>query len=168
MPPLSSSPPQAMVPVPTNVPPTSQMDPFKTHLVALLSLYEVTPFARPPIPKYDGPADWQTDAILKSISKIAHRMWSAEEMLAVINQNVASRADLVFAFYRRAPSSQLIFSRRRIARPRTRLRSRLLQRRLLRRQKIPPLWRRSGQLLPLVARSHVFSTATRSYSYTRG
>jgi len=77
----------AMAPLSSSSAPQQQvMDPFKSHLVALLSLYnsEVTPFAtRPPIPEYDGSADWQTDAILKAIDKMAHRMWRAEERITI-------------------------------------------------------------------------------------
>lgn len=55
------------------------MDPFKAHLVALLSIYELGPFPGTPIPRYEGPTDWQTESILKSFGAMARRMCSAEE-----------------------------------------------------------------------------------------
>jgi hypothetical protein len=55
------------------------MDPFRAHLVALLSIYELGPFPGTPIPRYEGPSDWQTESILKSFGELARRMCSAEE-----------------------------------------------------------------------------------------
>ncbi|KAH9927890.1 hypothetical protein B0H21DRAFT_665966, partial [Amylocystis lapponica] len=55
--------------------------PILTHLVALLSIYELGPISVP-TPKYDGPSDWQTDSILRSLGAMAHRMYAAEEALA--------------------------------------------------------------------------------------
>ncbi|KAF9538925.1 hypothetical protein CPC08DRAFT_610515, partial [Agrocybe pediades] len=60
-------------------PPT---DTFKSHLVALLSIYELGPYNGAPIPRYEGPSDWQTETILRSLSAIATRMWTAEEVVA--------------------------------------------------------------------------------------
>ena len=57
------------------------MDPFKSHLVALLSVYELGPFPPIPVPRYDGPTDWQTDTILNSLSRFARKMWTAEDLL---------------------------------------------------------------------------------------
>lgn len=57
------------------------MDPLRAHLVALLSIYEVGPFPGTPIPRYEGPSDWQTESILKSFAAMARRMCSAEEAL---------------------------------------------------------------------------------------
>lgn len=53
-------------------------DPFRTHLVALLSIYELGPPGAP-LPRYDGPSDWQTDTILRSLNAIAKRIHSTEE-----------------------------------------------------------------------------------------
>ncbi|KAF4582712.1 hypothetical protein EYR40_002636 [Pleurotus pulmonarius] len=58
-------------------PPSSNIDPFRAHLIALLSLYEVGP-ATAPLPRYDGPSDWTTDTILNSLSNFAKRMYDAE------------------------------------------------------------------------------------------
>lgn len=55
------------------------MDLFRAHLIALLSIYELGPFPGTPIPRYEGPTDWQTESILKSIGAVARRMCSAEE-----------------------------------------------------------------------------------------
>ncbi|KAF4622058.1 hypothetical protein D9613_009580 [Agrocybe pediades] len=63
----------------TPPPPT---DTFKSHLVALLSIYELGPYNGAPIPRYEGPSDWQTETILRSLSAIATRMWTAEEVVA--------------------------------------------------------------------------------------
>ncbi|KIJ97792.1 hypothetical protein K443DRAFT_681283 [Laccaria amethystina LaAM-08-1] len=60
------------------------MDPFRSHLVALLSIYELGPFPGAPIPRYDGPADWQTEMILKSLGVVAKRMWDAEAAVVSI------------------------------------------------------------------------------------
>ncbi|KAG2346228.1 hypothetical protein BDR05DRAFT_851907, partial [Suillus weaverae] len=57
--------------------------PFLSHLIALLSAYELCPMSTPP-PRYDGPADWQTDTILRSLGAVARRMYTAEETLASI------------------------------------------------------------------------------------
>ncbi|KAF9033886.1 hypothetical protein BJ165DRAFT_1332673, partial [Panaeolus papilionaceus] len=76
-------------------PPT---DPFKAHLISLLSLYELHPIglkpkhgpgvvsngSHNPIPKYEGPTDWQTDAIFRSIGEIVSRMWRAERVVEVL------------------------------------------------------------------------------------
>ena len=37
-----------------------------------------------PPPRYDGPADWQTDTIIRSLGAVARRMYTAEETLASI------------------------------------------------------------------------------------
>ncbi|KAF8836110.1 hypothetical protein BDN67DRAFT_882862, partial [Paxillus ammoniavirescens] len=58
-------------------------DPFHTHLIALLSTYELCPMSTPP-PRYDGPSNWQIDSILRSLSAVARRMYTAEEALASI------------------------------------------------------------------------------------
>ncbi|KAG6333867.1 hypothetical protein ID866_5222 [Astraeus odoratus] len=58
-------------------------DPFLSHLIALLSTYELCPMSTPP-PRYDGPGDWQTDSILRSLAAVARRMYTAEEALASI------------------------------------------------------------------------------------
>lgn len=70
--------------------------PFLSHLVALLSIYELsptlnasnsdgtsTPARTPgiPLPRYDGPHTAQTDSITRSLSSLAMRMRSAEEHL---------------------------------------------------------------------------------------
>ncbi|KAG2119301.1 hypothetical protein DEU56DRAFT_698504, partial [Suillus clintonianus] len=57
--------------------------PFLSHLIALLSAYELCPMSTPP-PRYDGPADWQTDTIIRSLGAVARRMYTAEETLASI------------------------------------------------------------------------------------
>ncbi|KAJ6632271.1 hypothetical protein B0H10DRAFT_1771599 [Mycena sp. CBHHK59/15] len=53
----------------TLVPPAP--DPFKDHLVALLSLHDAPPST--PLPRYAGPPDWQTDAILRAIERLMKR-----------------------------------------------------------------------------------------------
>ena len=58
--------------------------PFFTHLVALLSVYELGPSIPTPIPKYDGPTDWQIESILRSLGAMARRMHTAEEALSAI------------------------------------------------------------------------------------
>lgn len=57
--------------------------PFFQYLVAALSVYELGP-SSVPVPKYDGPSDWQTDSILRSLTAVARRMYTAEEALASI------------------------------------------------------------------------------------
>ncbi|KAJ7101453.1 hypothetical protein B0H15DRAFT_936561 [Mycena belliarum] len=46
-------------------------DPFKDHLLAVLSLYDAPKAA--PMPRYQGPADWQTDAILRAVDRLMGR-----------------------------------------------------------------------------------------------
>ncbi|KIJ38164.1 hypothetical protein M422DRAFT_170644, partial [Sphaerobolus stellatus SS14] len=63
----------------------SSHHPFLSHLVALLSLYELGPTATAsPPPKYDGPRDWQTDAIERSLVSLGRRMHTAEGQLSCI------------------------------------------------------------------------------------
>lgn len=57
--------------------------PFLSHLIALLSTYELCPMSTPP-PRYDGPTDWQTDTIIRSLGAVARRMYTAEETLTSI------------------------------------------------------------------------------------
>ncbi|KAJ7619459.1 hypothetical protein FB45DRAFT_839951 [Roridomyces roridus] len=45
-------------------------DPFKDHLLAVLSLNDAPKAANPPLPKYNGPRDWQTDAILRKLDAL--------------------------------------------------------------------------------------------------
>ena len=58
------------------------MDPFKAHLGALLSIYELVPFPGTPIPRYEGPTDWQTE--------LARRMCSAEETVSDLRKQLVS------------------------------------------------------------------------------
>lgn len=67
-------------------------DSFKSHLVALLSIYELGPYPGAPIPRYEGPADWQTETILRSLAAVAKRMWTAEE---VVSEFKGARSQLV-------------------------------------------------------------------------
>ncbi|CAL1702932.1 unnamed protein product [Somion occarium] len=59
-------------------PPVDQMalqslqHPFVSHLIALLSVYELGPSSAP-VPKYEGPSDWQTQSILRSLGAMARR-----------------------------------------------------------------------------------------------
>ncbi|KAJ7226862.1 hypothetical protein GGX14DRAFT_299729, partial [Mycena pura] len=48
-------------------------DPFKDHLLAVLSLVDAPPQASTPIPRYQGPHDWQTDAILRKVEDLLGR-----------------------------------------------------------------------------------------------
>ncbi|KZP13595.1 hypothetical protein FIBSPDRAFT_753154, partial [Athelia psychrophila] len=58
-------------------------EPFLSHLIAVFSIYELGP-SPAPLPRYDGPTDWQTDSILRSLSTIISRMYTAEETLDAI------------------------------------------------------------------------------------
>jgi osomolarity two-component system, sensor histidine kinase NIK1 len=57
-------------------------DPFLSHLVALVSLYELSP-SPGPLPQYHGKTDWQMESIIRSVAAMARRMYSAEEALLV-------------------------------------------------------------------------------------
>ena len=57
------------------------MDPFVSHLTSLLAVYDLGTQSSIPVPQYDGPTDLYKDAILKSLSTMAHRMWAAEDAL---------------------------------------------------------------------------------------
>ncbi|KAF9244483.1 hypothetical protein BU15DRAFT_13943, partial [Melanogaster broomeanus] len=61
-------------------------DPFLTHLIALLSAYELCPSSTPS-PRYDGPSNWQTDSILRSLAAVARRMYTAEDTLTSIKNS---------------------------------------------------------------------------------
>ncbi|GJJ14452.1 hypothetical protein Clacol_008716 [Clathrus columnatus] len=58
---------------------------FLTHLLSLLTVYE-RGLDSPPIPKYDGPRDWQTDAIERSLANVARRMHTAENLVDSISE----------------------------------------------------------------------------------
>ncbi|KAF7980985.1 hypothetical protein HWV62_5217 [Athelia sp. TMB] len=58
-------------------------DPFLSHLIAVFSIYELAP-SPAPLPRYEGPSDWQTDSILRSLGTIIGRMYTAEETLDAI------------------------------------------------------------------------------------
>lgn len=63
--------------------PNGLADTFLSHLVAVLSIYELGPFPAP-VPRYDGPQDWQTESIMRSLSAMARRMYTAEEALKAL------------------------------------------------------------------------------------
>ncbi|KZO97430.1 hypothetical protein CALVIDRAFT_456733, partial [Calocera viscosa TUFC12733] len=54
--------------------------PFIQHLATVFSAYQVGPHP-PPIPKYDGPTDWQTELISQNVDKLFRRLYDAEETL---------------------------------------------------------------------------------------
>jgi hypothetical protein len=84
---------------PEAAPPVAEvLDPFKSHLVALLSIYELGPFPGAPIPRYEGPTDWQTETILRSLAAVAQRMWRAE---AVVSEFKDARSQLVSTLHPR-------------------------------------------------------------------
>ena len=58
------------------------VDSFKGHLVVLLSIYENGPLSSAQIPCYEGPGDWQTEMILRSLDNMARRMWDMEKVSA--------------------------------------------------------------------------------------
>ncbi|KAJ7743302.1 hypothetical protein B0H14DRAFT_3897663 [Mycena olivaceomarginata] len=47
----------------------SPPDPFKAHLLAVLNLHD----AATPVPRYNGPRDWQTDAILRKVEALMRK-----------------------------------------------------------------------------------------------
>ena len=68
--------------------------PFLAHLVAILSIYELGPLSlSAPIPKYDGPSDWQTDSILRSLAAMARRLYTAEEAYSEIRAQTSCGPD---------------------------------------------------------------------------
>ena len=70
----------------------SAKHPFLSHLVAILSVYELGPTPTP-LPRYDGPRDWQTDAIQRSLANVARRMHTAEDIVASIKANDSAGPD---------------------------------------------------------------------------
>ena len=46
-----------------------------------------------PPPRYDGPSDWQTDSILRSLAAVARRMYTAEDALASIKASESWQAN---------------------------------------------------------------------------
>jgi hypothetical protein len=81
--PSSPTPPPPLPPHSPTMPQSSSVPehPFLSHLVALLSIYDLEPNPKAsagtpaiPLPRYEGPRDLQTDAIERSLAKIAHRM----------------------------------------------------------------------------------------------
>lgn len=67
-------------------------EPFVSHLAAVLAVYELGPNPTS-LPRYDGPRDWQTDAIERSIASIARRMHTAEGLLANIKASDSAGPD---------------------------------------------------------------------------
>ncbi|KIL58310.1 hypothetical protein M378DRAFT_15628 [Amanita muscaria Koide BX008] len=62
--------------------PSPTPDAFRSHLIALISAYQLGPSSGVPVPRYDGQTDWQTETILGCLSEFARRMWLAEEMIS--------------------------------------------------------------------------------------
>ncbi|KAK0473789.1 hypothetical protein IW261DRAFT_1342266, partial [Armillaria novae-zelandiae] len=60
-------------------------DPFRSHLIALLSVYSLGP-STAPLPKYNGPTDWQTDSILRSLAQFSARIYAAENVAPGVNK----------------------------------------------------------------------------------
>ncbi|KAI0804596.1 hypothetical protein BC629DRAFT_1255010, partial [Irpex lacteus] len=60
-----------------------QPHPFFQHLIAALSVYELYPRTAP-IPRYEGPTDWYTVTITRSLEGIARRMFTAEDAMNTI------------------------------------------------------------------------------------
>ncbi|KAJ7440356.1 hypothetical protein B0H11DRAFT_2293007 [Mycena galericulata] len=52
-------------------------DPFRDHLLAVLSLHDAPKAAAAPPPRYHGPRDWQTDAILRKVEGLLRAAASA-------------------------------------------------------------------------------------------
>ena len=59
-------------------PPSLGMDPFRSHLVNLLYLYQAGPPPVVPLPTYNGPSDESTDTILRLLGNITKRLHDAE------------------------------------------------------------------------------------------
>ncbi|KAG5221486.1 hypothetical protein IMY05_C4392000400 [Salix suchowensis] len=55
----------------------AKKDPFRSHLVKLLYLYQAGPPALP-LPTYDGPSDESTDTILRLLGNLTKRLHDAE------------------------------------------------------------------------------------------
>lgn len=62
---------------------------FLAHLLSLLTVYE-RGVDNPSLPQYDGPRDWQTDAIEKSLANVARRMYTAESLVDTISEHEKS------------------------------------------------------------------------------
>jgi osomolarity two-component system sensor histidine kinase NIK1 len=54
-------------------------DAFLSHLITILSIYELGQFPMS-LPAYDGPSNWQTEAILRSLSTLTRRIYFAEDV----------------------------------------------------------------------------------------
>lgn len=59
---------------------------FLTHLLSLLNIYE-RGVDSPLVPRYDGPRDWQTDAIERGLANVARRMYTAESFVESISEH---------------------------------------------------------------------------------
>ena len=57
---------------------TEANEPFQ---VPLLSVYELGPSLPIPVPRYDGPADWQTDTVLNLLTRSRYREVGTEGRL---------------------------------------------------------------------------------------
>ncbi|KAK0444528.1 two-component histidine kinase Le.nik1-like protein [Desarmillaria tabescens] len=67
-------------------------DPFRSHLIALLSVYSLG-LSTAPLPKYNGPTDWQTDSILRSLADFSSRMYAAEKAIHGVDKQERQKCD---------------------------------------------------------------------------
>ena len=59
-------------------PRNSLAGPFLSHLILVLSIYELDRFPAP-LPHYNGPSSWQTDNIFCALKTMARRMYTEED-----------------------------------------------------------------------------------------
>lgn len=71
--------------------PSPTPDAFRSHLIALVSAYQLGPTSGVPVPRYDGTRDWQTETILVCLSEFARRMWAAEETVVRLQKEARRR-----------------------------------------------------------------------------
>ena len=75
----------------TDAEPSPTPDAFRSHLIALVSAYQLGPTSGVPVPRYDGTRDWQTETILVCLSEFARRMWAAEETVVRLQKEARRR-----------------------------------------------------------------------------
>ncbi|KAJ6510922.1 hypothetical protein C8R45DRAFT_965573 [Mycena sanguinolenta] len=69
-------------------------DPFKDHLLAVLSLHDAPRGAAAPVPRYSGPRDWQTDAILRKVEALMRRAPGSSMKAANLNSSTGKSVGL--------------------------------------------------------------------------
>ncbi|KAJ7740159.1 hypothetical protein B0H16DRAFT_59309 [Mycena metata] len=68
---------------------------FKDHLLAVLSLHDAPRAAAAPIPRYSGPSDWQTEAILRKVEALLRDSSTSSGAAAITTPTPTPKATIM-------------------------------------------------------------------------